>query len=140
MKTSILTLILSGISTFLFAQDPPQNVLTTFQNKFTNAKKINWSREDASEWEAEFALNDQKMSASFDSSGKWLETETCINKKDLPEAVKTTLDKQYADYKLRKIESIQLPSFDGYEIALKRGNVKLEVLADLLGNFTEKHE
>lgn len=140
MKTLSLTMILWAFSSIVFAGNPPQKVLQTFQNKFTNAEKINWSKEDASEWEAEFVLNDQKMSASFDLEGNWLETERDIKESELPKLVKSALQKTYSDYKIREIEAFQSPSFEGYEIALKRGHVKMEVLSDSLGKLTEKHE
>lgn len=140
MKTLSLILILWAFSSIVFAGNPPQTVLQTFQNKFTNAEKISWSKENASEWEAEFVWNDQKMSASFDLDGNWLETERELQLDDLPESVKSALSEKYSDYKIQEIEAIQSPSFDGYEFALKRGSVKKEVLSDPQGNITEKHE
>ncbi|WP_163713390.1 PepSY-like domain-containing protein [Mangrovibacterium lignilyticum] len=140
METLSLTMILWAFCSIVFAGNPPQKVLQTFQNKFTNAKKISWSKEDASEWEAEFVLNDQKMSASFDLDGNWLETERELKLNDLPNSVKSALLNKYSDYKIQEIEAIQSPSFDGYEFALKKGSVKKEVLSDSQGNLTEKHE
>lgn len=140
MKTLSLTMILWAFCSIVFAGNPPQKVLQTFQDKFTNAKKISWSKENASEWEAEFVLNDEKMSASFDLEGNWLETERDLKLDDLPKSVKSAFFEKYSDYKIQEIEAIQTPSFDGFEIALKKGSVKKEVLSDSLGNLTEKYE
>ena len=61
-----------------YAKTPPVDVSKAFSEKFRSAEKVKWDMEEANEWEAEFSLLGKEMSASFDPSGKWLETETEI--------------------------------------------------------------
>ena len=37
--------------------------------KFQNATKVKWDQEEENEWEAEFKMNGDEMSASFDNAG-----------------------------------------------------------------------
>lgn len=127
MKTRILILSFLTMGLFACAQTPPKQVKEAFQTKFKNVKKVSWDQEEATEWEAEFHMNGKEMSASIDPSGNWLETEIDISKKDLPEAVKNTLDKQYADYKIKESVTVESPEFSGYEIEMEKGETNIEV-------------
>ena len=141
MKTIILMLSFLSVSLFASAQKtPPSSVSNTFASKFKNAEKVKWDMEEADEWEAEFMMNGKESSASFDLSGKWLETETEIKENELPAAVKNTLDSQYAGYKIEESESIESPDFTGYEIALENKEKYVEVQVTPNGKLTVKTE
>jgi len=128
MKTTILILSLFMVSLFASAQKtPPVAVSTVFAQKFKSAEKVKWTMEEANEWEAEFKMNGKATSASFDLTGKWLETETEIEKGELPAAVKAAIEKQYAGCKIGECSNIDTPVFTGYEIALNHKGKKLEV-------------
>ena len=128
MKTTILVLSLFMVSLFVSAQKaPPTAVISAFSQKFKNAEKVKWDKEEANEWEAEFMLSGKETSASFDLSGKWLETETEIEKGELPGAVKAAIEKQFAGAKIGECSNIDSPAFTGYEIALVNKGKKVEV-------------
>ena len=140
MKTRILILSFLAMGMFACAQTPPESVINAFQAKFTQAKKVNWDQEEAKEWEAEFHMNGKEMSASFDPSGKWLETETDISKSDLPEGLKSTLDKQYADCKIKETVIVESPDFSGYEIEMEKGEANIEVQMNGNGKVVSQKE
>ena len=116
MKTSILILSFFVCSLVVSAQKmPPAAVSKAFAEKFKSAEKVKWGMEDAKEWEAEFEMNGKETSASFDLSGKWLETETEIQKSELPGEIKAMLDKEYPGAKIGECSLLDSPDFPGYE-------------------------
>jgi hypothetical protein len=138
-KSIILIVVLSMISFSAFSQkNPPENVKKELYKKYATAQSIKWDNEEKNEWEAEFTMEGKKMSASFDNSGKWLESETVINEKELPASVEITLNKDFTGYKKGHIEIFESPAMNGFEIGLKKGETSLEVIFDNKGNILKK--
>ena len=128
MKNLILISSLMISSSSLFAGTPTTAVEKSFQQKFPSAKNVSWGKENAKEWEAEFKLNDTKISANFLLDGTWVETETEIPVTQLPPAVATSIKKQYPDWQITeadKMESRTKGNF--YEADIKMGLKKKEV-------------
>lgn len=96
--------------------------------------------EEANEWEAEFNLNGKKMSACFDNSAVWIDSETEISEKELPAAVINTLSKDFQGYKKSLIEIYESPEIKGFELTLKKGESSLEVVFDNSGKAIKKTE
>lgn len=138
MKKSILMFAALAFGLFACAQTPPKAVADNFAKKFTGATKVKWDQEEANEWEAEFRLNGTEMSASFDNVGAWLETETEISKNSLPETVKTAVSAAYNGWKTDEAESIETPTFKGYEMAIEKGKEELEIQVTASGKITVK--
>jgi hypothetical protein len=140
MKTTFLLLAFLGMSLSVHAQKSvlPNAVADAFSQKFPNAQKVRWNQEEANEWEAEFYLSGVETSASFNPNGKWLETETEINKRSLPAAVKNTLEHQFAGCKTGEVSIIDSPTFSGYEIELKKKDQALEVQLTKDGTLKNK--
>ena len=116
----------------------PQQVNNAFSQKYPSAKSVKWASEEANEWEAEFTLNGKGMSASYDNSGKWLESETEIAAKDLPAAVSGTLAKEFAGYKTDEMSILDSPELKGFEVGLKKGESTLEIVIDNSGKVIKK--
>jgi hypothetical protein len=116
----------------------PQSVNAVFSQKYPAAQSIKWANEEANEWEAEFKLNGKEMSASFDNSGKWLESETEIAAKELPAAVSGTIAKEFAGFKTDEISILDTPELKGFEVGLKKGEIVLEVVLDNTGKVLKK--
>lgn len=141
MKSTILLLSLFLVSLFASVQKtPPTAVTNAFAQKFKGAEKVKWDMEEANEWEAEFMLSGKETSASFDLSGKWLETETEIEENEIPTAVKNAIEKEFAGAKLGESSWIEMPDFKGYEIEIKLKGKEFEVLASKDGKLTVKKE
>jgi hypothetical protein len=116
----------------------PENVKKEFTQKFADAKSVKWNSEEANEWEAEFKLNGKEMTASFESSGKWLETETEISAKDLPPTVANVIKTTFAGYKTDEICILDSPDLKGYEVGLKKGETSVEAVFDNTGKILKK--
>src|SRR5436309_2342866 len=108
MKT-ILTLIaaaLMGAATFaqkISESQVPAVVVKTFQTKFGAISGVKWEMENANAYEGAFTQNKQKMTATFDKEGRWLETETVMDPSKVPQAVLQAISKQFGDYKLKEV-------------------------------------
>jgi len=107
----------------------PTAVTSAFKAKFPNATKTSWEMENANEYEASFKLNGKEVSANFDNTGKWLETETEIKVSALPAAVKAALSKDFAGFKIEEASKIESAK-DGncYEAELEKGEETFDVL------------
>ena len=140
MKKSIFIIVALAFGLFACAQTPPKSVTVNFAKKFTGTTKVKWDQEEENEWEAEFKMNGNQMSASFDNAGKWLETEKELKKSDLPEAVQNAFNTNYSGYKIDEVAEIEKPDFKGYELGIKKGDEKLEILVSPEGKIVSKKE
>jgi hypothetical protein len=127
-----------AISLGACAQNPPKSVADNFNMKFQNATKVKWDQEEENEWEAEFKMNGDAMSASFDNAGKWLETEKELKKNELPANVLKAVKASYVDWKIEAVESIETPDFKGYELGIEKGKEEHEILVTADGKITVK--
>lgn len=132
------------ITTVAFAQkiqekDVPAAVVSAFKTKFPTTAKTNWEKENTSEFEAEFKLNGEEVSANFDNTGKWLENETEIKVSALPAAVQNTLSKDFAGFKIEeaaKIESAKQGNV--FEAEIEKGEESYDVLFTADGKVLSK--
>lgn len=140
MKNLIILTALFSIA-FLAAcgqKNPPENVKQEFSKKFTEAKSVKWESEESTEWEAGFKLGGKEMTASFDLSGKWLETETEVNVKELPAPVANSLKNEFPGMKVKECSIIENPEIKGFEIALKSKENELTVIIGSDGTVLKK--
>ena len=96
--------ILTGIS----AQNPqnekiPLEAKSGFAAKFPGAQKIKWSIEKRGAYEVDFTINKIEQSALVDAKGNLIETEIEIKVSVLPQAVRASVEKDFASYKLDEI-------------------------------------
>ena len=78
------------------------------------------------------------MSASFDNSGKWIESETAITEKELPASVVGILNNDFSGYWKTLIEIYESPEIKGFELGLKKGETSIEVIFDNNGKILKK--
>jgi uncharacterized membrane protein YkoI len=142
MKTLFLIFAIAAIISLSACgqtgHDVPAKVKATFSQKFPDATKVKWDKENDYEWEAEFKMEGKNMSANFDKDGKWLETETGVNKKDLPEAVLGSLKNEFSEYNLEEVEFIENSEYKAYEIKIETDEVDIEVVVDSNGTILKK--
>ena len=119
------------------AQTPPKSVTDNYNSKFPGATKVKWDQEEENEWEAEFKMNNNEMSASFDNNGKWLETEKELKKSELPKAVLNAFNSSYSGYKIGEASNIEKPDFKGYELGIEKGEESLEILVTTDSDITK---
>ena len=140
MKNLILGIAVSAlISMSACAQkDVPVAVKTTFSQKFAKATEVKWDKENKTEWEAEFKLDGKEYSANFDLKGIWLETEYKITANEIPAAVKTTIDKDYAGYIMKESEISETTKGKVVEVKLTKGIKDEEICFDVNGKVIKE--
>jgi hypothetical protein len=117
----------------------PATAKTGFAAKFPAAQKAKWSVEKPGEFEVEFKLNGVSTSALVDQKGNLLETETEIKESELPQAVKATIAKDFAGYKLGEIEkATDAKGVTAFEMEAAKGKEKLEISFDATGKLLTK--
>jgi len=118
----------------------PEKVKISFQQKFPDAKNVEWDMENDTEWEAEFTMNGKEYSSNFRVTGEWTETEFEMKISELPEAVQIVIGSDYSDYNIDGIESSETKEGKMYEIALEKGesNVELSISEEgvIINNVT----
>lgn len=119
-------------------KEAPTKVKNSFTQKFPNAKKVKWDKENATEWEAEFKMNGKEYSANFNSDGTWKETEYKIKKSEIPAVVKQTLNSQFAGYDIEKVEVSKKPEGLVYELKLEKDDTDMEVAISSNGKVLKK--
>jgi len=121
------------------ADKVPATVTSAFKAKFPNATKTSWEMESANEYEAGFKLNGEEVSANFDNTGKWLETETEIKVSALPASIQSALSKDCAGFKINeasKIESVK--NGNCFEAEIEKGEETFDVLFTVDGKMLSK--
>lgn len=116
---------------------PPAAVLSAFAERFPNAQGVKWEEEEGGVLEAEFLLDGHKQSANFLLDGTWKETEVRIAEKDLTDAIRATLAAQHPDATVKHAERVATPTADLYEVELKTGKGKVEVMLTAEGVVVE---
>lgn len=135
----ILTIAFTFISVSAFSQKNPSEIVKKeFSKKYATAKSVKWDNEEKNEWEVEFTMDVKKMSASFDNSEKWIESESAITEKDLPASVVASLNKDYPGFKKGEIVIFESTEIKGFELGLKKGETSIEVFFDNTGKLLKK--
>ena len=116
----------------------PQVVKEAFAEKFPGAKNVNWDKENASEWEAEFKWNGLKYSANFLEDGAWQETEHKIKESEVPQNVLASLKTNFPGYEIEEVEISETPTATLYEFGIEKGEKEVEVAIDKTGKVVKK--
>lgn len=112
-----------------FAQSKtPTAVTTAFNQKFPNASKLKWDKENAHEYEASFELKGEKLSANFSDKGEWLETESPISFNQLPEKVQSAFNSAHNGVTVKAIAKIETSKgITKFEVEFKQGAKTVEL-------------
>ena len=116
---------------------PPAAVAEAFATQFPGMQ-AEWEQEEANEWEAEFKKDGIEYSAAYDNNGMWIETEHEIDMAMVPEAVKNTLAKDFAEFTVGEAEMAETANGTLFEFELKMGEEEWEVIIDGAGVVVSK--
>ena len=125
----LITISFAASAQKLNASKIPAAVKDAFAKKFTAATAVEWGKENAKEYEAEFKLNGKSASANFLTDGSWVETEMEINISEAPAPVTAAVQKKHPGASIVKLYKID--NSKGaltYEAEIKTGNKKQEMI------------
>jgi len=97
-----------GYTQKITADKVPAPVKQAFAKKFPAATDVKYEMEKK-DYEINFKYKGVEMSANFDASGKWLETETEIKESDLPKKVSVSVTKNFAGFKISEVAKVEKP-------------------------------
>jgi hypothetical protein len=118
-------LTINTTNTFAQLRKIPAEVTNAFQEKYPNAKSVEW-RDKLSSFTASFQQDSTTYIAQFSSKGEWENTEEAIDESELPDEVKNGFDKsRYADWNMGQVTKIELPGDEfQYKIEVAKGDIK----------------
>ncbi len=136
MKLLVLLIIMAAFITQAQAQkvnakDVPAPVTNAFNVSHPNQKDVDWSK-DGKNYEAEFDMNKEDVSITYDVTGKLLDTEVEMAASALPASIQTYVVKHYKDHEIK--EASKTTDFNGvvtYEAQVKG----MDLIFDANGNF-----
>ena len=106
----------------------PIAVRTAFNQKFPNAGKVKWDKENTHEYEAAFLWKGVKYSANFSDTGEWLETESPFSFKQLPQKVQTAFTALHKETAIKAVAKIETSKgVTKYEVEIKQGAKTVEL-------------
>jgi hypothetical protein len=110
MKKFLFVALAAILTTSSFGQKTskdniPQAVKDSFKNSFPTVQNEKWEKENQN-FEAEFDLNKQEISALFDPEGKLIETEVEIAIVDLPAQIVNYVSKNLSGKKIKEASKI----------------------------------
>lgn len=105
--TALALKIENGPAQEITADRVPAAVKQTFQTRFPGVKLAEWKIKSDKNYEAEFTLNGTNIAAKFDSTGKWLETESAIPLSKVPKAVRDTIASQFKGCKVVEAQTLE---------------------------------
>jgi hypothetical protein len=121
------------------AEKVPVAVKEAFAKKFPAATDVKFEME-GKDFEISFKDKGVEMSANFNDSGNWLETETGIKESDLPKAVSESVAKNFTGYKISEVAKVETPDKEPcYEMDLNKEKEGYEVQFSAKGDMINKH-
>lgn len=100
--------------------DVPSDLRNTFEQAHPDAKDVEWEKEGDS-YKVEFEINREDHEIWYTADGNTSKTEKEISESDLPQAIKSVISNNYADYKIDSIEMTEEGGSASYVVELEKG-------------------
>ena len=137
-KTFVTLLALLTIGITVSIADPRNDIdpkiLSAFQKEFSFAKNVRW-QEEGNLARVIFLLNDQGVTAWYNSDAELVTTARNILYNQLPISVIRSLDKEYADAEIFGITEINRNDETWYQIQVNKKDKKYLLKARPSGNI-----
>lgn len=104
-----------------------------FEKQYPNAEDVEWTTDANGYFEAGFKMNGEKYRADYTKKGEWIETESSLKFKDLPDAVKKVMKDKFDVDDVTEVERVEHSSrgtFYDVEFKKKGKNYDVEVRED----------
>ena len=128
MARSIFLAVFILFSIFSFAQSKlkiPESVKETFTSQYPDAENVTYE-DNLVSVQVHFQVNGEKMKASYNTKGRWKDTEKDWSFDQLPDSVKDGFQKsKYADWKVVETKVIYRPGgADRYRIKVEKSDLQ----------------
>jgi hypothetical protein len=138
LLSAYLLMSLGSFSQKITPNKVPAPVKQSFTKMFPAAIGVKYEMEKE-DYEINFTNKGVEMSANFDATGNWLETETGIKPTDIPNEVKASVIKNFEGYRISEVAKVEKPD-NGiiYEMDLKKDKEGYEVQFSTKGDIVKK--
>lgn len=134
----LFTFTLNAIAQKVNPENVPESVKNSFKAKFPTAEKVKWEM-DYENFEAEFKLDKNEVSAEFDKDGNWLETETPIKPSAITTEVKDFLSKNFSGFEIKEAEKKETVNKGIlYELEIKKGELEYDIVVSEKGQLISR--
>ena len=96
------------ICTMTFAQEEPlpHEISDSFYAKYPKAKYVSWYNEDDN-YKIDFEISGDSFTAIFTIDGSWIETGKIISDLEIPDAVLSSIEKEFPDNEISYGEFVE---------------------------------
>ena len=96
----------------------PMNVAAAFKSKVTDASDVSWSQDDEEQWVASYTdKKEQSKQSVFTADAYWICTRTAVVPSKVPSAVRSYVEKNFANTEIRECWSVTDPQTKLYYTA-----------------------
>jgi hypothetical protein len=141
MKKLVLTLALGfGMSAAVFAQDNvPERVKSSFNTSYAQASNVEWKSKDDS-YHAKFEMNGNKHWIKYNADGTVEKHGREIEVNELPQAVRSAINQQYADRTIEKAKTVEKDGETRYMAKLEGDDEDLKVVFNADGSVEKEKD
>lgn len=146
MKNLFLIIVIVFMAQHTMAQrltmdKVPPAATQGFKTKFANASQPGWTKAGTDIYEVQFFNGKKRQSASFDATGKWLQTQSEASYNQLPGKVKTAFETQFEGYQVQEVYEIETPDKGlSYEVTAFKGSKSFVAMFSAKGELLSKDE
>ena len=137
MIKNIILLVIFGLSVFGFQNtvyaQAPEAVKENFKKMYPGENDPDWHTDSNGNFESHFKIEGIKYRADYSPNAKWIETETSIDVKDLPKAIRDIIESDYGNEEITEVEKVEHHSkglFYDVEFKQKGKNMDVEFKAN----------
>lgn len=139
MKNVVFIFAMLCLQVGVTAQDSdvPANVEKALKAKYPSTEYVDWMTGD--NYIANFWIGDLYLEATFDKTGKWLETSTVLEEADLPSVISEGITKSLGEHYITYI--VKMDKNDGsstYIVDVSTNDNNFQVTTDAKGNVLKK--
>lgn len=136
-KLTILLAIISAslVSTQSFAQTKtPNNIVTALETSFSDVKDASWTIV-GNYYKAEFAIDEQNISAYFNYEGELIATGRKINVSQLPISLQLDLKSTYKDFTVTQSVEVDVKDEPTYYLSIETPTKTLQLSSTSFGKW-----
>jgi hypothetical protein len=108
LKIVVATVVMLFTSIAYSNGQVPQDVISAFTSSYPNSTSVNWSKENAHEYEVTFRFQDNNCTANYTDQAQWIGTKTTLDYSELSSVVKNAFKNVYGDAKIKDIIRIEV--------------------------------
>ena len=141
-KIVLITSLLFSLSAI--GQTVPKSIETAFKKLYPTASDAEWTTYTNS-YVSEFVISDTYKAASFDKSGKWIQTSSQVDEESLPQAVKSYVTSKFGKDSFESAEFVETQALKYYSINVinedgETTNIALDTAGKLVKVTQEQSE